>query len=278
MKAQRYLEYVFEDNQTFIHTFDEAPLWSASFGLLLLKHIKLKRNTIVVDVGSGAGFPLLELAGRLGNTCKIYGVDPWLNATTRAKEKISNYAYSNVELIESTAEKLPFQENTIDQMVSNLGIHNFNNPATVFQECYRVLRPKGTLSLTTNLTGHWREFYSIFYETLEQIGKREWIPAVKADEEHRGTVESISRLYSANGFKVTQTVEEVLEMNFTDGSAFLNHHFVKVGWLTTWMSLFPKDALPAIFSTLEYNLNTYAEKNDGLRLSVPMLFMEGEKA
>jgi len=58
-----YLNYKFEDDETFINTFDEAPLWSAAFGLLLLKHISLKRHQTIVDLGSGAGFPLLELAG-----------------------------------------------------------------------------------------------------------------------------------------------------------------------------------------------------------------------
>jgi len=82
-----YLNYKFEDSQTFINTFDEAPLWSASFGLLLLKHLELKPNQHLVDIGSGAGFPLMELAGRMGNSCKLYGIDTWTNANNRAKQK-----------------------------------------------------------------------------------------------------------------------------------------------------------------------------------------------
>ena len=30
-----YLDYKFEDTPEFISTFDEAPLWSASFGLFV---------------------------------------------------------------------------------------------------------------------------------------------------------------------------------------------------------------------------------------------------
>lgn len=52
-----YLNYQFKDTETFINTFDEAPLWSASFGLLLLKHLELKSDQTVIDIGSGAGFP-----------------------------------------------------------------------------------------------------------------------------------------------------------------------------------------------------------------------------
>jgi arsenite methyltransferase len=272
-----YLKYKFEDNETFINTFDEAPLWSASFGLLLLKHLELKPNLKVIDIGSGAGFPLIELAGRLGNSCQLYGIDPWENANIRANQKIKNYGYSNVEIIETSAEKIPFADNLIDLIVSNLGVNNFDKPEVVFKECYRVLKPQGKLCITTNLNGHWKEFYKLFYSALEQIGKENSISVLKTDEEHRGTIETVSNLFTDNGFIVTRHFEESFQMKFVDGSAFLNHHFVKLGWFTTWFAIFPKEELQEIFFALEQNLNDYSTKNNGLNLSVPMAFIEGEK-
>ncbi len=272
-----YLKYRFEDNAEFIYTFDELPLWSASFGLLLLKHLELNPGLTVLDIGSGAGFPLIELAERLGTSCKLYGIDPWKNANSRALQKIKNYGLTNVEIIESSAEKLNFEEGSIDLIVSNLGINNFDRPEVVFSECRRVLKPGGKLSLTSNINGHWKEFYIVFYDTLLQIGKEHLVPVLKKDEAHRGTVESITVLFSESGFRVNRCVEESFEMKFLDGSAFLNHHFVKVGWLTTWMGLFPKDELEEIFSALEQNLNALAAKNKELTLTVPMVFIEGEK-
>lgn len=273
-----YLNFTFTDNESFIQTFDEAPLWSAAFGLLLLKHIQLKTNQTVVDIGSGAGFPLMELAGRLGNSAKIFGIDPWKNANIRARQKLKNYGYTHVEIIESSAEKLPFEDNTIDLMVSNLGIHNFENPGLVFKECLRVLKPQGKLAISTNLSGHWNLFYQIFYETLQQIGKVDLIPVLKKEEEHRGTLESVSKLFTENGFKISQWHEDGFDMNFVNGSAFLNHHFVKLGWLSSWMALFPKEDLQTLFTALEQNLNQYAATHNGLTMHVPMAFIEGEKS
>lgn len=272
-----YLSYKFEDNETFINTFDEAPLWSASFGLLLLKHLELKRNQTVIDIGSGAGFPIIELAGRMGNTSKFYGIDPWKNANQRTKQKITNYGYTNVELIETSAEKIPFDNETIDLIVSNLGINNFDKPGVVFKECSRVLKPNGKLAITSNLNGHWKEFYQLFYATLEQIGKQHLISLLKKDEDHRGSIETVSKLFTNNGFKVIRHFEESFEMKFVDGTAFLNHHFVKLGWVTTWIGLFPKEELQEIFSVLEQNLNDFSTKNNGLILTVPMAYIEGAK-
>lgn len=272
-----YLSYQFDDNESFISTFDEMPLWSASFGLLLFKHLELKPNLTAIDIGSGAGFPLIELAERLGKSCKVYGIDPWKNANSRARLKIKNYALSNVEIIESSAEQIPFDDHTIDLIVSNLGINNFDNPENVFKECYRVLKTNGKLVLTTNLYGHWKTFYDIFYVTLKELSKNQFIADLKKEEEHRGTVKQIEDLFTSNGLKLHRHFEESFEMTFADGTAFLNHHFIKLGWLGSWINIFPKEELEEIFLKLEQNLNSYAAKNNGLRLNVPMAYMEGVK-
>ena len=272
-----YLDYKFEDSESFVSTFDEVPLWSAAFGLLLLKHLELKPGLTVLDIGSGAGFLLMELAGRMGSTCKLYGIDPWENANIRAKQKINNYGLTNVEIIEGSAEKIPFKENSVDLIVSNLGVNNFENPALVFAECKRVLKPEGKLALTSNLNGHWKEFYELFYRSLKQQGKENLIPALKRDEAHRGTTESISKLFIDQGLKVTRYATESFDMKFVDGTAFLNHHFTKLGWLSTWLTLFPTEELNEIFLGLETNLNTYSQLNRGLSLTVPMIFIEGKK-
>lgn len=272
-----YLSYQFNDNKEFINTFDEVPLWSASFGLLLLKHLELQKHITVLDIGAGAGFPLMELAGRLGSTCKLIGIDPWTNANQRTRQKIKNYGYSNVEIIEQSAEHLPFENNSVDLIVSNLGINNFNQPQQVFNECQRVLKPGGKLALTTNLNGHWKEFYAIFEATLIQLDLLHLVETLTLHQEHRGTKESISNMILESGLKPTRAITDSFEMKFADGSAFLNHHFVKLGWLSSWKELLPEDRLIEFFSLLEQNLNTHSATHHGLNLTVPMAFIEAEK-
>ena len=72
-----------------VGTYDELPLWSAMFGLLLLDHVPLKDVRLALDVGCGTGFPLIELAERLGPTGHVHGIDPWSAALGRAREKIA---------------------------------------------------------------------------------------------------------------------------------------------------------------------------------------------
>lgn len=273
-----YLSYKFEDNSDFIDTFDEMPLWSASFGLLLLKYLIPKPNLTILDIGSGTGFPLMEIAGRFGRSCTCYGLDPWTNANNRARLKIKNYELANVQIIEGSADNIPLVDDSIDLIVSNLGINNFDQPHVVFNECHRVLKPGGKLALTTNLNGHWKEFYDIFLATLQQLDKDDLLVILQHHQEHRGTVASVSRLFIDAKFKVSRTFIDSFEMRFSDGSAFLNHYFVKLGWLNSWKYLLPQNSWVPIFTLLEQNLNDIAHKNGCLTLTVPMLFIEGEKS
>jgi SAM-dependent methyltransferase len=84
-------EYDVEDPDV-VSVIDDAPLWSAPFGLRLLEVVRMRKNIRALDVGSGLGFPLVELAQRLGPTCKVYGIDPWTPANERARMKVRVWA------------------------------------------------------------------------------------------------------------------------------------------------------------------------------------------
>lgn len=80
-----YLNFEFDfASETVASAYDEVPLWSAMFGQLLLEHVPLQRIGAALDVGCGTGFPLIELAERLGPDVELHGVDPWGAALRRA--------------------------------------------------------------------------------------------------------------------------------------------------------------------------------------------------
>ncbi len=55
---------------------DELPFWSAPIGQLLLDTIRYPKNARILDIGSGSGFPMLELAMRFGEGSTVTGIDP----------------------------------------------------------------------------------------------------------------------------------------------------------------------------------------------------------
>lgn len=272
-----YLDYEFRDSPELVSTYDELPLWSAPFGLVLLKEIELKPDLTVLDIGSGNGFPLVELAQRLGQSGKVFGLDPWANANQRAKQKIRDYEVSTAEIIQAVGEQIPFGGDRFDLIVSNLGINNWQNPNQVLQECFRVLKANGKLVLTTNLSGHWKEFYETFARTLAELERPDLTVKLKEHEAHRGTIESVLNLLQRNGFQVTHQVLDQFEMRFLDGSSFLRHHFIKMGFLDAWKKIVPEAEWQVVFAALEQNLNRLAAGRGCLELTVPIAYIEGSK-
>jgi arsenite methyltransferase len=260
-----------------VSAYDELPLWSAMFGLLLLEHVKLRRRMKVVDVGSGTGFPLIELAGRLGPTSTVYGVDAWGTAVERARLKARVTNVPNVEIREGDAAALPFADGEIDLVVSNLGINNFSDPEAVLSECRRVLKPSAPLALTTNLRGHMKEFYEVFASTLREIGKESALHALTAHIHTRTTVEQITAQLARAGFTLTKVHEASSSMRFVDGSALLRHYFIKLGFLDGWKGVMEPEAREEVFSRLESNLNRFSEARGELLLTIPMAYIEGER-
>jgi len=257
--------------------YDELPLWSSPFGVLLLNNIPLQKNSMIVDIGCGTGFPLLELAQRFGDSCKVFGIDPWEIAIDRANRKKEQYRIKNVEILKGRGEEMPFTNEYIDIVVSNLGINNFENPDKVITECFRVLKLRGKLIFTTNLLGQFDEFYSVFSDILYDLKLEGCINNLNNHIKKRHTSEDIKALMSRNNLTVKKIVRDNYVMRFADGSSFFNHYFIKLAFLQEWKEIIKEDYWDEVFSNLEIRLNKIANKNGEVVFDVPMAYIECEK-
>jgi arsenite methyltransferase len=257
--------------------YDELSIWSSRFGHLLFQHLAIRDHLKILDVGCGTGFSLMELAQVYGPSCQLVGVDIWPQAIKRAKSKLALHELSNVEIVEADAAHLPFPSSEFDLLVSNLGLNNFEDPGAVLQECFRVSKDGGRIALTTNIKGHMQEFYAIFRETLRERDKSEELERLQLNEDHRGTRESVCGLLEVAGFRVGKVVEENFVLRYLDGTALFNHSLTKFGFLDGWRAVVNPPDEKEIFALLETKLNSVANKVGELRMTIPMLYVEGEK-
>jgi ubiquinone/menaquinone biosynthesis C-methylase UbiE len=263
------------NNVDAVSAYDELPLWSSFAGQLMLKHLPLRGGARVLDVGCGTGFPLLELAGRLGPESTLTGIDPWAPALERARAKARTYGLTNVDIRDGDAATMPFAAASFDLIVSNLGVNNFSDAPSALRECRRVITDTGILALTTNLQGHMRELYEVFAATLSEMSERGRLPALQRHVEHRATVAGTEALLASAGFHVTRVEQESATMRYADGSALLRHYFIKLGFLGAWKEIVPDAIRPAVFGLIETRLNELAASNGGIALTIPLAYIEG---
>jgi arsenite methyltransferase len=121
----------------------------------ILDELKLQGDETVLDMGCGRGAVLLCAAKRLPRGRAI-GVDVWQAdqtdnspSATLANAKLENVA-DRIELHTGDMTALPFDDNSIDVIVSNLAVHNIPTHAgrrRALEEAMRVLRPGGRLAI-----------------------------------------------------------------------------------------------------------------------------------
>ncbi len=271
-----YLNPVFDLNSTeFISVIDELPLWSAPFGMKLLDKINYRKNITVLDIGSGLGFPLLEVAMRLGNTCKLYGIDLWEKAVERARIKLNHYQISNVEIIEGVAEKIPLPDNSIDLIISNNGINNVDDINKTLKECKRIARPGAQFVFTFNTDKTMIEFYSTMENVLTEMNLRGAVEKTKRHiYEKRKPVEEIVNLLSQNGFIVDEIDHDEFHYTYADGTTMFNHFLIRLAFIDSWKKLIPDALHETVFREIEERLNAIAMERGSLKLTVPFALID----
>ena len=108
---------------------------------------RLAAGERVLDLGSGAGTDSLVAAQMVGEEGSVTGIDMTPAMLEKARGAAAKMGATNVEFLESEAERLPFADESFDVVISNGVIDLVPDKDAVFSELHRVLRPGGRLQV-----------------------------------------------------------------------------------------------------------------------------------
>jgi arsenite methyltransferase len=255
-----------------IIVYDETPLWSAPFGLTLLDTVKMIPGINILDIGSGGGFPMTELAERFGESCQVYGLDPSEDTNRMIMEKIRLKEIRNAMIIKGIAENMPFDNGYFGLITSNNGLNNVEDVEKTLEECYRVAKEEAQMVLTMNLPHTMIEFYEVLENVLEEKGMTNSIRKMKDHiQEKRKPVENWKKLILDAGFSIKTINVDGFKYRYVNGSAFLNHYFIREAFMEPWKAIIPETSTSIVFEQIENELNKIAEEKGELVMSVPFV-------
>ena len=133
-------------------------------------------NPLILDVACGTADSTIKIAEKIEDA-KVFGIDISTRMLEIGQEKIEKKGlHDRINLSNSCAENIDFEDGTFDAAMVAFGIRNFSDREQGLKEILRVLKPNGTLiilELSEPRNAMVRWFYNLYFKNiLPLIGKR----------------------------------------------------------------------------------------------------------
>ena len=108
-----------------------------------LDNLVLKDTDTLLDLGCGMGLDVFMARITYPNSNTIYGMDRLESMIQKAIKVRDKKGFKNIEFIQGELIDMPFEDNSIDKIISNCVINLEPNKQKVYQEIHRILKPNG---------------------------------------------------------------------------------------------------------------------------------------
>jgi len=124
------------DRYASLLSFGQDPRWRR----FLVSRTDAGPGDRVLDVATGTGAVALELVRQKG--CTVVGVDQSEGMLETARRRVNG----SVELVQASAEQLPFDDGEFDALTFTYLFRYVDDPAVAIDELARVVKPGGTIA------------------------------------------------------------------------------------------------------------------------------------
>jgi ubiquinone/menaquinone biosynthesis C-methylase UbiE len=118
---------------------------------VIIKRSGIEKNMKILEIGCGSGAFTTYVARVVGKQGEIYALDIQQEMLDQLNKKLKDHRNSditNIKLINASAYKLPFQNNTFDLIYMISVFQEIPNGAKSLAEVKRVLKPRGILAIS----------------------------------------------------------------------------------------------------------------------------------
>ena len=123
-------------------SFGQDPRWRR----FLVSRVPVGPQDTVLDVATGTAAVAIELTRRTG--CRVVGLDQSREMLETGWRRVEEAGLvDRIELVEGTAERLPFEDASFDALTFTYLLRYVDDPEATMRELARVVRPDGTIAM-----------------------------------------------------------------------------------------------------------------------------------
>ncbi len=139
------------------------------YGRRTIERLQLTAGAKVLDVCCGSGASAVPAAKAVGPTGSVVGVDLAENLLQLARAKAVEHSLSNTHFEPGDMTNLRFNEGSFDAVVCVFGVFFVPDMAAAVRELTRVLRPGGTLAITTWGPRFFEPANTVFWNSVSRV-------------------------------------------------------------------------------------------------------------
>ncbi len=137
----------------------------------LVGFLRPRPGSKLLDVGTGTGALATAAAQKVGTTGRVTAIDLAENMLGRAEENVRKMSLSNVDFHQMDGEKLEFRSNYFDAVAGSFCVFFFSDMLAGLKQWHRVLKPGGTMGMTSFSESAFRPLIELFVAQLENLGE-----------------------------------------------------------------------------------------------------------
>jgi SAM-dependent methyltransferase len=185
----------------------------------LVERLAPRPGERILDMGTGPGEPAITIAGIVGASGHVTGIDLSENMVSIAQRVADARRQSNVEFRTMDCGDLKLPDASFDAVVSSFGFQIFTDPEGAAREARRVLRPGGRIAVSVWSTGDRVPWIHAVIGPMLEYAEPDETGYIPTPYETGGPGEMVAFLEHA-GFQDTREERRRHSLRFDDEEAY----------------------------------------------------------
>lgn len=220
-----------------------TPEWRDRFDTLINQSIKMPLEARILDVSCGTGAHAIELAEQMRGKGEVIGIDASAERIAIARAKALVKKAKDVTFEQGIASDLSFDSHEFDVVIGDASMLRLDEIEGALADMVRVARPEGRVILKLTTRGTFDEFFSIYWEALNNVGMADsvWTSLERLINERR-TVADAELMVERSGVRNVESFISGEELRFETAEGFLESPLIADSFLSDWLEIVPVES------------------------------------